>query len=60
MANDIDMYRDMVNLEREGEEKQAMDLGLCWFYAFIEPNEIELEKAKQHYIKKYGSIDNYV
>lgn len=60
MANNINMWEDIEDLEVNGKLQQAIDLSQCYYYAFIEPNKIELEQAKQEYINKYEHIDNYV
>ena len=61
MANDMDMQKDITDLEKNSRtKKQAEDLGLLYFYRYIEPDTKELERLKKLYVKKYGHLDNYV
>jgi hypothetical protein len=61
MANDIDMLRDIDELETNKHTKQqGYDLNKLYFYKYIEPNKKKLEQFKKLYIKKYKFLDNYV
>jgi len=61
MANDMDMIRDIEELESNPETKQqSYDLSDLYFYRYIEPNPKKLEQLKAQFIKKYGDLDNYV
>ena len=61
MANDIDMMKDIDELQsRVKTKQQGYDLNDLYFYKYIELNENKLEQLKKLYIKKYGSLDNYV
>lgn len=61
MANDIDMMKDINELQGNKKTKQqGDDLYDLYFFRYIEPNRRNLEKAKKLYIQKYGFLDNYI
>ncbi|MHA1873556.1 MAG: hypothetical protein ACTSVB_05525 [Candidatus Heimdallarchaeaceae archaeon] len=59
MANDIDMWQDIKELEKAGKKEQANDLLKIFHQKFIKGNIKKAEKLKEKYIKKYGWIDSY-
>lgn len=61
MANDMDMLKDIEELSNNPKTmQQGEDLNMLYFYRYIEPNKTKLDKLKKAYIKKYGSLDNYI
>jgi hypothetical protein len=61
MANDIDMMRDIDELQSKNRTKQqGYDLNDLYFYKYIEPNKEKLEYLKKLYTKQYKFLDNYV
>jgi hypothetical protein len=62
MANQEDMYRDIEELEEEGEEEQAealMDI-YCEAYSGSGRRSEKTNKLVESYEKKYGRMDNYL
>ena len=65
MANDIDMWSDIEELEKAGKTEEAKALQDLFDYRYIGgnlvfKNEEEFEKAKDNYRKLYGALGNYV
>lgn len=62
MANDIDMWNDMEELERN--KTNALDyesdlMHQCYVAKFIEGDTTYAEKLKEAFIKKFGYWGNY-
>lgn len=65
MANDMDMLKDINWLKKNGYKEQAQDLEDLYMFKYglgdsKFKTEAQFSKAKEQYIKKYKSIDNYV
>ncbi len=58
MANDIDMWEDIEELEKENKE-QAEDLLKVYIARFIEGDIEKAEKLREKYEKKYKVKANY-
>ena len=59
MANDINMWNDIDELEENGEREEAQDLMDCFYWRYNEGDIEEAEKLKEFFIKKYGYWGNY-
>jgi len=53
MANDIDLWQDIEQLERLGRKQEAKDLLEVFHFRYIERNESKLKKAIEKFEKKY-------
>lgn len=65
MANDMDMLRDIAELNRIGLKKQGEELRNLFIYKYGLGEskytcDSEFDNAKLEYEKKYGFLDNYV
>ena len=61
MANDMDMMRDIDELQSKKKTKQqGYDLNDLYYYKYIVYRPSLLKKYKALYIKQYGFLDNYV
>ena len=59
MANDTDMWNDIEEFEKNGEQDKSNDL-LEVFQARFGDGDIErANELRKRYIKKWGWIDNY-
>jgi len=54
MANDIDLWNDIEDLEAQGKADKARDLHNVYRCKYIEYDEQELDAAVQDFIDKYG------
>lgn len=54
MANDTDMWNDIEELERTGQQKQADELLGVFHQKFNEGNEKKAEKLKERYEEKWN------
>lgn len=60
MANDINMWNDIEDLEKEGKKKQAKSLLELYRRKFIEgESTARLEPLVDEYRKKYRQWDKY-
>ena len=59
MANDIDMWRDIEDLEKEGKQQEANDLLHCFNARYNEGNKELAETLKDNFRNKYGYWDNW-
>jgi adenylate cyclase len=62
MANDINMWNDIEDLESQGKQEQADALTTIHNLVFNEgddPHSHAVEILVEQYTNKYGSIDNY-
>lgn len=60
MANDIDMWNDLEELEKKKEKSEEYDLlWSCYFAKFIDFNEEKAEEFKSKFKKKFGYWGNY-
>ena len=55
MANDINLWGDIEDLEKEGKQEEAISLLKIFRFRYGgEGTEKQLEKAKDNHYKKYG------
>ena len=59
MANDIDMWNDIEDLEKLGRKKKADELLKIYVFRFIEYDLVEAERLKSNFEKKYKDRLNY-
>ena len=59
MANNIDMWNDIEDLEKEGQLKQAKDLNKCYTARYIEGEEEQAEVLKDKFYNQYNYWDNW-
>jgi hypothetical protein len=59
MANDINMWNDISELESAGEMDKAYALYLCYDHAFVSGGILEMQGAKDAFVKSYGYWGNY-
>jgi hypothetical protein len=57
MANDIDMWNDLEQMDKRTKEYKL--LFKCYHYRFIEHNEALADSLKQEFIAKYGHWGYY-
>ena len=58
MANDINLWQDIEDLEILGHTKEAKDLSKIFNFRYNEFDEVKLKKAKSQFFKKYGYVPN--
>ena len=58
MANDINLWSDIVELEHEGKQEEAQSLQEIYHYRYIEFSSSKLEEAKDKHFKKYRYTPN--
>ena len=59
MANDIDMWNDIEELERKGDLIIAGELHKIYTQKFINGNDKKAEKLKQEFIQNNGYWEKY-
>jgi hypothetical protein len=62
MANDIDMWIDIQDLEDSGEQEQAdalLDMHFKRFNEGCDDDDPKLQALAKAYKEKYGFLDNY-
>ena len=59
MANDIDMWNDIEELETYGDKEQANSLLGIYQAKFMEGNETEAEKLRKEFKAKYNTRLKY-
>jgi len=53
MANDIDLWQDIMDLEDLGRKQESKDLAVVFCFRYIERNESKLKKALKKFETKY-------
>jgi hypothetical protein len=59
MANELDMWEEIIQLERLQETERAEFLLKCYRAKYIDCNLKRAEKLKEQFIKIYGSFKYY-
>lgn len=54
MANDIDIWNDIEELEKSGKQQEADDLLKIYHYVYIEDGHELAKRLQKKFIKKYG------
>ena len=59
MANDIDMWKDIEEMQKDGESQELWDLMDCYNFRYQEGDFLQAEYMKQIFIEKYGYWGNW-
>jgi hypothetical protein len=59
MANDSDMYDDIITLDRIGKHVEADFLMACYMAQFVDGNEVAAQTCKEEYVKRFGNWGKY-
>jgi len=59
MANDIDMWNDIEDLEENGEQAEADDLLECFTAKYNENDEELADKLQDKFLDKWGYWGNW-
>lgn len=59
MANDIDMWKDIEEMEKDGESRKLWNLMDCYIFRYQEGNNKKAEEMKQIFIERYGYWGNW-